>query len=192
MQAVVRSCYPATMAVVAIDMDEVMADTVAEHIRRYNEEFSESLAKSDLDGKWLWQVVPSDRHDRLAAFLDEPEFFGDLPLMQDAQRVIERLVGTHDVFIASAAMEVPHSFNAKYRWLKRHFPFLSQSNYVFCGTKSILHADFLIDDNPRQLRAFTGQGLLFSSPHNAGVDAYANGWTRVKDWRAVERLFFES
>lgn len=178
------------MAVVAIDMDEVMADTVAAHISRYNQEFGEELSKADLQGKWLWQVVPSDRHDRLSAFLDEPDFFGDLPLMPEAVRVIERLCGSHDVFIASAAMEVPHSFNAKYRWLKRHFPFLSQSNYVFCGTKSILAADFLIDDNPRQLRAFKGQGLLFSSPHNEHVDANANGWTRVGDWPAVERLFF--
>ncbi|MFN2974144.1 5' nucleotidase, NT5C type [Terriglobus aquaticus] len=180
------------MAVVAIDMDEVMADTVAAHISRYNEHFGERLTKADLEGKWLWQVVPSDRHDQLSAFLDEPDFFGDLPLMPDAVRVIERLSKTHDVFIASAAMEVPHSFNAKYRWLKQHFPFLPQSNYVFCGTKSILAADFLIDDNPRQLRAFRGQGLLFSSPHNEQVDADANGWTRLADWRAVERLFFGS
>ena len=178
------------MAVVAIDMDEVMADTVAAHIARYNQHFGESLSKDDLNGKWLWQVVPSDRHDQLSAFLDEPDFFGDLPLMAESERVIERLCGTHDVFIASAAMEVPHSFNAKYRWLKRHFPFLSQSNYVFCGTKSILRADFLIDDNPRQLRAFGGEGLLYSSPHNLSVDAKANGWTRVADWLAVERLFF--
>lgn len=180
------------MSVIAIDMDEVMADTVSAHIARYNEFFHDSLSTGDLHGKWLWQVVPSDRHDQLAAFLDEPDFFGDLPLMPDAIRVIERLAGAHEVFIASAAMEVPHSFNAKFRWLQQHFPFLTPSHYVFCGTKAILHADFLIDDNPRQLRSFSGQGLLFSSPHNAQVDADSNGWTRVADWRAVERLFFES
>ncbi len=178
------------MAVIAIDMDEVMADTVTAHIARYNAHFGESLKTSDLDGKWLWQVVPSDRHDQLAAFLEEPDFFGDLPLMPDAQRVIERLCGAHDVFIASAAMEVPHSFNAKFRWLREHFPFLPPSNYVFCGTKAILQAEFLIDDNPRQLRVFRGKGLLFSSPHNAKADAEANGWTRLADWPAVEHFFF--
>lgn len=178
------------MACIAVDMDEVMADTVLEHLRRYNQEFGELITKADLQGKWLWQVVPSDRHNRLAAYLAEDDFFADLPLMADAQRVLERLAGDHEVFVASAAMEVPRSFNAKFHWLQRYFPFLPQSNYVFCGTKSILHADYLIDDNPRQLRAFSGKGLLFSTPHNLSLEAKPHGWHRVDDWLAVERFFY--
>ncbi len=178
------------MAIIAVDMDEVMADTVLEHLNRYNREFGESIQKHELRGKWLWQVVPSDRHDRLSQFLDDPEFFADLPLMDDAVRVLERLSQDHELFIASAAMEVPRSFNAKYTWLQRHFPFLPPSHYVFCGTKSILQADYLIDDNPRQLRAFSGKGLLFSATHNRSVDAQALGWQRMDDWKAVERFFY--
>lgn len=178
------------MARIAVDMDEVMADTVLEHLRRYNQEFGERLTKDDLEGKWLWQVVPSDRHDRLAAYLDEDDFFADLPLMAEAQRVLERLSGDHEVFVASAAMEVPRSFAAKFHWLQRYFPFLPQSNFVFCGTKSILHADYLIDDNPRQLRAFSGKGLLFSTPHNLSLTAESHGWHRVDDWLAVEQFFY--
>ncbi len=178
------------MATIAVDMDEVMADTVLEHLNRYNREFGESLKKEDLRGKWLWQVVPSDRHDRLAQFLDDPGFFADLPLMDGAVRVLQRLSADHEVFIASAAMEVPRSFNAKFEWLQRHFAFLTPSHYVFCGTKAVLKADFLIDDNPRQLRAFSGKGLLFSATHNRTIDAEAQGWTRVQSWSAVERLFY--
>lgn len=178
------------MAIIAVDMDEVMADTVLEHLNRYNRQFGEQIQKADLRGKWLWQVVPSDRHDELARFLDDPDFFADLPLMDNAVRVLERLSGDHEVFIASAAMEVPRSFNAKYAWLQRHFPFVLPSHYVFCGTKAILRADYLIDDNPRQLRAFGGQGLLFSATHNKGVDAEAMGWKRMQDWAAVEKFFY--
>ena len=178
------------MSTIAVDMDEVMADTVLEHLNRYNREFGESIGKQDLRGKWLWQVVPSDRHDRLSQFLDDPDFFADLPLMDDAIRVLERLSADHEVFIASAAMEVPRSFNAKYTWLQRHFPFIAPSHYVFCGTKAILRADFLIDDNPRQLRAFGGTGLLFTATHNRTVDADAHGWHRMDDWSSVERFFY--
>ena len=42
------------------------------------------------------------------------------------------------VFIATAAMEVPTSFQAKYRWLAKHFPFIPASHIVYCGDKSIL------------------------------------------------------
>ena len=59
------------------------------------------------------------------------------------------------------------------------------TNIVFCGDKSILRADFLIDDNPRQLRRFTGEGILYDSPHNIAV----KGYRRVHNWLEIEALF---
>ncbi len=174
------------MARIAVDMDEVMADTVAEHIRRYNEDYGAALSTHDMDGKWLWQCVPEEHQAALGAYLDEPDFFGDLPLMPEAQRVLQRLSQDHDVYVASAAMEVPKSFAAKFRWMREYFPFIKPSHMVFCGEKSILNTEFLIDDNPRQLRAFRGQGLLFAAPHNR----YATGWPRMEGWAAVERYFY--
>ena len=47
---------------ICIDMDEVIADTLSEHLRRYNQEFDESITPDDLAGKGLWEVtVPSIR-----------------------------------------------------------------------------------------------------------------------------------
>ena len=105
--------------------------------------------------------------------------------MPEAQRVIRRLQESFEVFIATAAMEVPTSFTAKYDWLERHFPYIAPSHIVFCGDKGILDADFLIDDNPRQLRRFGGEGILYSAPHNIA----ASGFRRVADWLEVEDLF---
>lgn len=170
---------------ICIDMDEVIADAVSEHLARYNRDFDENVTPADLQGKWLWDVVSTDRHDALAAYLHSEDFFGVLDVMPDAQRVIHALGLQYEVFIATAAMEVPTSFNAKYDWLKQHFPFIPASHIVFCGDKSILRADYLIDDNPRQLRRFRGEGILFSSPHNVNV----TGFRRVQNWLDVERLF---
>jgi len=167
-------------------MDEVVADTLGEHIVRYNQHFGENITKADLTGKWLRDAVAADRHAALDAWLNADDFFEDLPLMADAQRVLARLQQEYEVFIASAAMEVPTSFNSKYRWLGRHFPYIPSSHIVFCGDKSILRADFLIDDNPRQLRRFQGTGLLYSSPHNLLVKEFR----RVDSWLDVEQFFF--
>ncbi len=169
-------------------MDEVMADTVTEHLRRYNQDFGTSITKADLHGKWLWQAIPPEHHDQLVAYLREPEFFANLPLMPDAQRVLEKMSCDHEVFIASAAMEIPTSFTAKFHWLGEHFSFIQPSRIVFCGDKSILRADFLIDDNPRQLRAFRGEGLLFSAPHNR----HETTWRRMNNWLDVERFFHDA
>jgi 5'(3')-deoxyribonucleotidase len=166
-------------------MDEVMADALAEHLLRYNTHFGEELTTADLDGKWLWDVVATDRHAVLESHLRSGDFFEGLAVMPESQRVLRRLQMNYEVFIATAAMEVPTSFNQKYRWLAKNFPFIPSSHIVYCGDKGILRADYLIDDNPRQLRRFEGEGILYSSPHNAGV----TGFRRVKDWLEVEELF---
>jgi len=170
---------------IAVDMDEVMADAVAEHLSRYNLEFGEALTKADLTGKWVWDAVSPDRHAMLERELRSADFFEVLNVMPDAQRVMQRLQTNYEVYIATAAMEVPTSFEQKYRWLGKHFPFIPPSHIVFCGDKSILLADYLIDDNPRQLKLFKGEGILYSSPHNVDV----TGYKRVKDWLDVEKLF---
>ena len=171
---------------ICVDMDEVMADAVAEHLLRYNRDHADDqITKEDLHGKWLWDVVSVDRHPRLEEYLRSDDFFAVLAVMPESQRVMKALQQKYEVFIATAAMEVPTSFAAKYRWLGEHFPFIPASHIVYCGDKGILRADYLIDDNPRQLRRFQGEGILYSSPHNVNV----TGYRRVKDWLEVEELF---
>lgn len=170
---------------IAIDMDEVLADTLAEHIARYNRDHNEAVTKADLEGKWLWEIVSTDRHDRLEGYLRSEDFFEDLAVMADSQRVVKALAQQYEVFIATAAMEFPNSFGPKFRWLRRHFPFLPPTHFVFCGDKSILNADYLIDDQPLHFRRFRGEGILFTAPHNLNV----TGHRRVDDWQQVERLF---
>ncbi|WP_260703188.1 5' nucleotidase, NT5C type [Edaphobacter flagellatus] len=170
---------------IAIDMDEVMADALGEHLLRYNRDHEDQLTLADLQGKKLWEVVSADRHETLYGYLQSEDFFENLAVMPESQRVIKRLQQNYEVFIATAAMEVPASFAQKFRWLAKYFPTISPANIVYCGDKSILNADFLIDDNPRQLRRFKGEGILFTSPHNIDV----KGYRRVNDWLDVEKLF---
>ena len=173
---------------ICVDMDEVIADALTEHLQRYNEHFGEKITPEDMHGKWIWDVVSTDRHDVVDSHMRSEDFFEVLTVMPESQRVLRRLQMNYEVFIATAAMEVPTSFNQKYRWLAKHFPFIPTSHIVYCGDKGILRADYLIDDNPRQLRRFEGEGILYSSPHNANV----TGYRRVKDWLEVEELFLGS
>lgn len=170
---------------ICIDMDDVLADTLGEHIARYNRDHSEAVTKADLHGKWLWEIVSADRQEGLEGYLRSEEFFEDLPVMEDSQRVVRELAKHYEIFIATAAMEFPNSFGAKYRWLRRHFPWLNPSNFVYCGDKSILNADYLVDDQPLHFRRFAGEGILFTAPHNLNVSQYR----RVDNWVQAGRLF---
>lgn len=169
---------------IAIDMDEVMADALTEHLRRYNVAYGTNLTPADLSGRHLEQHIPAAHRDAAEAMLDA-SFFEELAVLPDCQEVVRELADRYEVFIASAAMDVPCSFDAKYRWLQRHFPFIPPSHIVFCGDKTIVDADYLIDDRPRHFAKFKGQGLLFSAPHNAGE----TGYTRVASWKEVREHF---
>ena len=128
---------------------------------------------------------PLDRQPQLRDFFDAEDFFEDLALMPDAQAVLKDLSARFEIFIATQAMAVPNSLGPKYRWLQRHFPFIPPSHYVFCGDKSILRADYLIDDLPKNLLRFEGQGLLYTAPHNLT----ATGFVRVDNWLQVAEYF---
>jgi 5'(3')-deoxyribonucleotidase len=166
-------------------MDEVMADTLAEYLRRYNQTFDEDVTPEDLAGVDLWKSAPVDRQQQLRAFLDAEDFFEVLDVIPGAQQVLQQLSARFEIFIATQAMVIPNSLGPKYRWLQRHFSFIPPAHYVFCGDKSVLRADYLIDDQPRNLLSFEGQGLLYTAPHNLAI----TGFTRVNNWEEVAAYF---
>ena len=170
---------------ICIDMDETIADISTKYLAWYNRDHGTSLSKADLTGKWFYDAVHPDHRERAQSYLHTEGFFVDLPVIADSQRVIAALMEKYEVFIAPAAMEFPTSFTAKYQWLQRHFPSIPPRNFVFCGDKSILNADYLIDDQASHFRHFRGEGILFSAPHNHGVE----GYRRVDSWVDVEGIF---
>ena len=60
-------------------------------------------------------------------------------------------------------MDHPNSFRQSTFGLKAFLLHPGQ-NIVFCGDKSIIRADFMIDDNIPNLKAFVGQGIVFTAP----------------------------
>jgi 5'(3')-deoxyribonucleotidase/uncharacterized protein with PQ loop repeat len=172
---------------IAIDMDETIANSLKEHIRRFNAAFNANLTPDELHGKNITDLVPEDQRAAVESMVQDQSFFEDLEVIEGAQKVVRELAQKHEVFIVSAAMEVPESFAAKYRWLQRHFSFIPASHLVFCGDKEIVNADYLIDDQARHFRGFRGTGILFSAPHNAKE----SGCQRIESWLEIRRFFLK-
>lgn len=170
---------------IAIDMDQVLANFYKKLCATYNENFGTSYTEEE-----FLLTTPGDLSEedgkKLFGLLNEPDFFRDLELLDpDAIEVIRELQEHYEIFIATAAMEVPGSFNAKYDWLMHYLPFLNIQNIVFCGNKAVIHTDYLIDDSPGQLRAFKGTGIMYAMPYNAHVE----GFERVNNWREIREYF---
>jgi len=166
---------------VAVDMDEVIADSLTRHLSLYNRATGQNVTPELIRENGLEAAIPAKHREIFERLPHEDGFFDDLGVIVHSQRALQLLSSEFNVFITSAAMEVPRSFDAKFRWLQEHFPFVPTSNIVFCGDKEIIDADYLIDDRSRHFARFRGTGILFTAPHNARERAHlrASNWDEV-------------
>jgi 5'(3')-deoxyribonucleotidase len=74
----------------------------------------------------------------------------------------------------------------KQLWMHENFPFISWKQLVFCGDKSIVKADFMIDDHFKNLDHFDGRTILYTQPHNVLITNTRH--TRVGSWAEIEKL----
>lgn len=175
---------------VAVDMDEVIADSLTRHLELYNRATGERLSPELIHQIGLDAAIPARYRDLFERLPHQDGFFDDLGVVENSQRALRLLDSSFDVFITSAAMEVPASFDAKFKWLQQHFPFIPPNRIVFCGDKEIVNADYLIDDRSRHFARFPGIGILFTAPHNARERARlrADNWDDVLTILLKQRL----
>ncbi|MCU0470346.1 MAG: 5'-3'-deoxyribonucleotidase [Arcicella sp.] len=166
---------------IAIDMDDVMAETAQKIINIVNNANGTNWTKESV-GKNHPEFNTHYLPHRDVLF--EKGFFRDIPVMADAQEVIKKLHEKYEIFVVSAANEFPLSLSEKLEWLEEHFPFIGWKYTVFCGHKYMVKADYLIDDQPRNLATFEGKGLLFDAPHNQDITDFQ----RVHSWKEIEKL----
>jgi len=167
----------------AIDMDEVLADTHQKFLNLYHRDYGIALDLQQEPGKELHENLPGHLQGQWEVYVNEKGFFRDIPPMADAAETVKALQERYNVYIVSAAMEFRNSLEDKYDWLADHFPFIPWTNILFTGEK-IIAADIMIDDRIKNLAHFEGRKLLFTSPHNLLISAYE----RVNSWREVGDL----
>jgi len=168
---------------IAIDMDEVLADTIDKFIEVYRQDHNTEILLEEMNGKEFHELLPDTLNDSWRKYVNQKGFFRDLKVMPGATDVVKALHEKYDVYIVSAAMEFPNSLLDKHEWLAEHFPYVSWKNIIFCGDK-IVDVQIMIDDRIRNFAGFKGRPVLFSSPHNYYITEYE----RVNTWAEVANL----
>ncbi len=170
---------------ILIDMDDVIADAEQRFTEWYERDFGIHYTKDDIKGTKLHLIVPEEHRKTVKAYPHHKDFFKDLPVIENSREVVEQLNNRFDVYIASAAMEFPYSLPHKYEWLDKNFPFIHWKRRIFCGDKSVLKGDILIDDHDFNLSVFNGRAIMFTAAHNANDTKYE----RLNNWLDAEKLF---
>lgn len=171
--------------IIGVDQDDVLAELIPKWLKYYNKEYNDNLTVNDIKSWNIHQYAKPECGEKIYDILSIHKFYRDLDVVENSQRVLEKLSEDYDIFVITDAMATRMSFKAKFDWLGEHFPFINKKNYVFTGNKSIFAGDYLIDDGVHNLEVFKGKGLLFDRPHNRNCDKFE----RVNGWLGVEKYF---
>jgi len=163
---------------IAVDMDGVIADVIEQMFRYDEKDFGRRKTWEEAIGKMESEVFPNVRK-----YVFSKGFFRMAPVIEGSREIVYELSKRYEVFIVSAATEFPQSISEKQEWLHEHFPFINWQQMVFCGSKTIIEADIMIDDHFKNLDHFKKNTILFSQPHNllkdAGRHKRANSWKEI-------------
>lgn len=166
---------------ILVDMDGVLADVYPRFFELYQEETGLRKTEDEIIGLKEGEAFPE-----LFRWVNTPGFFRSIPVMADSQRVLKSLNKSYDIVVVSMATEFPVSLTDKQLWLTDHFPFISWKQVVYCGNKSLIGADIMIDDHFKNLDNFTGETILFIQPHN--MNSTDNRHKSVASWIEIEKL----
>jgi 5'-nucleotidase len=170
---------------IAIDQDQVVADILQEWLRRYNYDYNDTLTPEQIV-EWNWDhIVKPECGKKIYTYLDDPELFANLQLIDESQEAIYELSKNYEIFFVTAPFN-PNNVVPKHEWLRRYFSFVPERNYVFTRNKSIVRANWLIDDKPGNFIDFYGEGLLFDAPHN---QKYTGEERRFYNWQEIVFYF---
>ena len=162
----------------AVDMDGVLADVYEQFFRWDEKDFGKRRPLEEVVGVEERKAFP-----HINEYVYREGFFRTAPIVEYSQEILADLNKSYDLFIVSAAMEFPQSLPEKLAWLDEHFNFISWQQIVFCGSKTIIDADIMIDDHFKNLDAFPGTTILFNQPHNQlrneGRHKRANSWKDI-------------
>ncbi len=166
---------------IAIDMDGVLADVEAHALNLYFKRSGIVLTKNDIEGRPESEMLPDGLFYKLVR---EKGFFREVPVISGAIEAIKKLSENFTIYIVSAAMEFPQSLPEKREWLAEHFPDISWRNIIFCGDKTVIKTDYMIDDHAKNLDFCQGKAIMFAAFHNQGQ----NHHPKFDNWEDVTKF----
>lgn len=164
---------------ILVDMDGVLADVYSRFYELHEQKTGQRLTIDDIAGLLEAEAFP----DQLS-WVRSPGFFRTVPVMPGSQESLKHINEKFEVIVVSLATEFPTSLIDKQLWLNDHFPFISWRQIVFCGNKSIIKADIMIDDHPKNLDNFEGETFMFTQPHNCLIKNSRH--KRINSWNEIE------
>lgn len=189
------------MRLIAVDLDGVTCDLHTEWYRRYNRDYNDNLNIERVTSWELHHHVKPECAQRIYDYLYDEDLYEHVkpvPGSYDAIQTI-RADGDRPIFVTSCVLGMT---DQKWRWLELNGYLRpatagdrSHSDLIVANDKSLIDADVLIDDAPKNVLAWVQRrqrpALLFGGyPFQAAEtrEWHSAMWrwvTPVRDWGEV-------
>jgi 5'(3')-deoxyribonucleotidase len=174
---------------IAVDIDGVLADQVSAVLLEIEKTYGRKYCKSDIN-RAHWSFEGIEIWSEIGRLLADPEYVMRVPLIDGSQKAIKQLC-ERDVIVVTARR--PNTEEATRRWLREHFPCLTQYYHARTGTKHNIPSDVLIDDLDMNIVEFVRsnpdrRGILFQHPwslNDTDIEDYADQVYYCPQWQSV-------
>lgn len=85
--------------ILAVDMDEVLADSITLILEQYNKAYSANLRKQDLFGKTIYDCLPSSHISFIKEQQNRVNFYQEVAVIEGAQEGIAILSEKYDIYV---------------------------------------------------------------------------------------------
>jgi 5'(3')-deoxyribonucleotidase len=172
--------------IVAIDTDGVIADLHSVWLDLYNKDYNDNLKKKDIVDWEIHNFVKSICGIKIYDYLRLSNLYDMVKPIKGSLSAIRKLrsLGHRIIFPTSC---VPGSWGLKYEWLIKNKFIDTPKDYMEVADKSLVRANYLIDDYWGNLDTFKGYPVLFSQPWNIKYQnskkyLHANNWEKILEY----------
>jgi 5'(3')-deoxyribonucleotidase len=160
------------MKKIVIDLDDVLAlDGFLNMMNYFN---NSNYSYEDIEGYYVEQILSKEKIKEFWQFFKENNVYDYAKVEPFAKEVLMNLMLEYEIYICSSyANEIensimPELIEKKIEFLMKEFPFITPKNFMFVNDKSLIQADYKVDDKIENL---TGDGIkfLYTAYHNKDI-----------------------
>lgn len=160
--------------VFAIDCDEVLRSNIKDMIELYNRDYNDNISFNDVfdfDVDKVFTKVKETTGESASKYFFEKyskEVFSDSDAMPQAKEAVDILRKYGKVIVVTYQKNIENR-SRTLKWLDDNN--IAYDGICFLRDKSLVHADYLIDDNDWNFYGCNCKhGILISKPYNKHID----------------------
>ena len=163
---------------VIIDIDDVLAATVPEWLKRYNRKYKDSLKMSYVRDWNISKYTVPECGDKIYDLLESKTFYNKVKPLPNALEGVGKL---RELGFPIVTGGKPEYSTYKFKWLQKHNFWNQNDHYVQTSSKHLIKGVLMIDDNYDNICNTSAFGLLMDAPWNSKFE-FKN---RVMGWHEI-------